>query len=325
MFPFDTTAYDILYSKVSEVLKTEYPQDEQETELEWYKRLLYEFITFLQTQYEPTTDQEKVSPSFLTNQKKTNPTINYNIPNQDLFSENIEKALNILSQDPSFAIYLIGWWLPLMVFPNDWFNIHIEIDNTDTPAHTIKLTNIDIKIDQMISRLSITNINNKSINIMSVSELTNLIADPYIYRIFQSLSYVIYNTHRISAEMISSIRTVTLPVQDIQQNSFKIATFLYKLKNLTKTLFISGIEITTELNNTTQRLSLKKTPIEKKQRTKFNARRLIKITDTNTAEISASLIQTLFVQAFRTFYEYDKNSISPSLFDYLFNDHPLSL
>lgn len=325
-FPFDTIFYDTLYAGVADILKVEYPQQESESIQEWYKRLLYEFMSYLQSQYEPSTADEKVNPGEKTNKKKDTPTKTYSLSEPTLFSGNVENALEVVSQDSDFAIYLFGWWLPLLITPTDWFCLCITIDCDNTPAQDIKLKSVQIKVDNMLSRVTIVSLNGGTLSSMSKSKYNKLNNDPYTHKVFKAINYLMYSNANTDFESIRSAGVVNMNIADYQNNSFRFAEFLYKIKNLTKSLFISEISIKSNLipeNN--NELKLNKGQTEKTQRKKFNARKLLKAEDVSASEMASGILQTLSVQTFRTFYDYDALTIDQELFDYMFYDKPLVL
>lgn len=324
--PFDTTFYDTLYASVADVLKVEYPQKKSETIQDWYKRLLYEFMSYVQTQYEPFSVDNKVKPSKKSNRKRKNPKKKYNIVNNSLFSTNVENALEVVSQDSNFAIYLFGWWLPLLMDPTDWICLCLRFDCSDTPASSIKLKSFEVKIDKMLSQVTFIGINGILFNTMTKSQFEKFNTDPFIKSIFKSIYHLVHNTLDGDYISLRNANILNMNISDFQTNSFRIASFLYNLKNITQQLFMSELNLKSNLiSENNHELKLTKSKIEKSQRKRFNARKLLKESEVGNAEMSSGIIQTLCVQAFRTFYDFDKSTISKDLFDYMFNKNPLVL
>ena len=324
--PFDTTFYNILYTDVSYILKTEYPQQQDEPILEWYKRLLHEFMTYLQSQYEPSTIDTKVKPDKKTNQKKDTPTKTYVLEEPTLFSGNVEKALEVVSQDSNFAIYLFAQWLPLLLKPTDWFSICLLVDCDGTPANSVILKKIEIKIENYLSKITIESINGIKLSKIKELEYERMEHAPYMSAIFKTITKFAKGTTFSDIDTLRSSYVTSFSIADYTNNSYKIARLLCGLKNITTSLFISELTIKSNLiSENNGELKLNKGQAEKSQRKKFNARKLLKAEDVTPDEMSSGILQTLSVQAFRTFFDFDKDTIDQDLFDYMFYDKPLVL
>lgn len=58
---FKCNFYNEVYSRISSVLKEHFPQNQDEDMLSWYKRLLYEFLDYMNDANEPVTQDSKVN------------------------------------------------------------------------------------------------------------------------------------------------------------------------------------------------------------------------------------------------------------------------
>ena len=73
LFPFDVTFYDSVYLSISSELRAKFPQADDEDVMIWHKRLLHEFISYLQSKYEAEEVTIKVNANKKNNKKKTDP------------------------------------------------------------------------------------------------------------------------------------------------------------------------------------------------------------------------------------------------------------
>ena len=324
-YPFDTTFYDLLYTNVSTVLKTQFPQQENETIRQWYKRMLYEYVTYLQAKYEAETNEEKINPGKKPNKKKDNPsTTNFVPPNVTIFDTNTENALDVVSMDSNFAIYLFIEWFPLLIEDGDWVRVCVNIDQSDTAGHNVPFSSIEFEFEQ--TTLKILGINGVRLNNMKESYFDQLKLDSFLKAILKIISFYSKGSTVYDYDTISDVAIVNLSPTDYITNGFKIGEILWKIKDITQPLFVNEIKITSNLimeNNGV--LSVSKGKSEKSQRKKFNSRKFLKSTIVSDEEKASNIIQTLMIAIFRTYYDFDPDNIDQNLFDYLFYGTALNL
>lgn len=324
-YPFSTSFYDQLYSNISTVLKVEYPQQQDEDIMTWHKRLLYEFMSYVQAKYEPSTVDVKINPNKKANKKKNNPNNTKFIPSDEpLFDTNIENALDVVSQDSNFAIYLIIQWLPLLLSTADYICLCVTIDMSGTPASNVALSSIEIKIE--LTKITILTINGIKPCHLKERYFDKIKSGPLIKTLLKIINFYTSATTSFDYESIRDNTVIQLDPVNIILNCFKIGEFLYKIKNVTKQLFIKDISLKSNLiTENSGVLSVSKTNSEKSQRKKFNGRKYIKTEEATTEEMASGIIQTLAISIFRTFYDFDKNTIDGELFEYLFYGKQLNL
>ncbi len=324
-YPFLTTHYDQIYTSISTELMSQFPKQQNETVIEWYRRLLYEYILYLQAKYESTTLDDKINPSQKPNQKKQNPSETNFLPvNTNIFDTNIEKALDIVSLDSNFSIYLFIEWIKLLLNPGDYIRVCINIDQTGTHGPSIQLNSIEFEFE--LTKLKIISINRIHLDQMTEEYFDFIKFDPFLKSIFKIISFYSRGTTVYNYNTISDVAIVYLSDTDIVTNSFKIGEILWKIKEITKPLFVNEIVLKSNLiTDNNGELKVSKGNTEKSQRKKFNSRKYIKSTQITNNELASIVIQTLIISIFRTFYDFDPNNIDQNLFDYMFNHKDLIL
>ena len=316
-YPFDTDFYDEVYSSISSELKIKFPQQQDEDIIVWYKRLLYEFMKYVQSKYESSSQEIKINPNKKGNKKKDNPsTSNFTPTNTALFETNIENALDIVSQDSNFAIYLLIEWIPLLIGVTDHVSVCAHIDSSETKANNIGLTSVEISFDLFnIRKILINGYNLSSISLNQYDSMSN---DPFIKSMFKCINNIIYGDNSFDYDSIKNSSYVNLGT-DVISNSFKIGNLLYKIKNITQSLFIKSICLKSNLIvENSGKLEVTKEKSEKSNRKKFNGRKYIDTETVTQNEISSGIMQTVMIYIFRTYYDFDKDTIDQKLFDYLF-------
>ena len=325
--PFTTDLYDTIYANISVELREKYPQTEGEDVITWYKRLLYEFMSYLQTKYEPLTVEVKVKANKKNNRKKSNPPTPKLQPQDEImFDANIERALDIVSQDSNCAVYLLAWWLPLLLTPADHAWVCLEIDCSATPAENVALKMIEMEI--CVTHFSLIAINGIPIETMTKRQFAALSADPFIKSIFKALekqhsgsnSSNSSNSSSYTQTSIKQASNIVFNGTDYFGNTMQIANVLWSIKNVVEPLFILGLSLKSNLIPLDLMVTKEKEDRHQSKRKRFNSRRFIKTEETTPAEMSAGVLQTLAISVFRTFYDYDASTIEPELFDYLFKD-----
>lgn len=329
IIPFSCREFDTLYNSIASVLKTTYPQLSNETLLEWYKRLLYNLMAYIEAKYEATTTVNVVNANSKTNKKKDNPSNTSPIPPDTLFASNIEKALDIVSQDPKFGVYLLSWWLPILINIDDWFEININIDNSNTLAKDVLLTNIELGIELMTSKITVKSINGIDISTIQSDTFDMLRFYPFIGKLFKIINRFKHDQRSIGLTLntFKESKIITSEINDISINSVRLATLLYEIHILLQPLFISDLTITSDLvgeTPITNTIALSKT--KSIPRKTFNSRKFL---NTNKSTVSSNdmsmhIIETLIISIFKTFYDYDEDTINPLLFQYLFQNKSLN-
>lgn len=217
----------------------------------------------------------------------------------------------------------------MILGPNDYFIISGTIDGSSTLASAVKLEQFEIEC-------SLTHFKLYSINGVSISENVNsahmnsaqfreFMDDPFISSILK-----LTKTNSIAQERIQPPPTkleiienahVTFSNADSFVNAANIATLLWKLKNIVQPLFIVSLTIKSNLIVEPVTVTKAKNNKEKGKRTRFNSRKFVANSSVaaTPAEMSLGVLQTLAISTFRTFYDYDADTIDPTLFNYLFN------
>lgn len=312
-YPFDETFFNKLYTSISTELKIAYPQQEGEGMYVWYRRLLYNFMGYVQAKYEPITENVKIQPNKKPNKKKDQPsTTHITLSNETIFEQNIENCLDVVSQDSNFAIYLLIEWIPLLLSYDDYVTIRLRFDMSSTPASKIAITELTLRID--LQKIEILSINDKSLRSMKSNYYDIIKHDVYVKGLFKILS---------KYSGVQNYNSINLSTTDIISSSLKIGKILWEFKNLTACLFIN--EISLESNLIVESLTVTKDNTDKSQRKKFNGRKYIKSVEVTDSEKASGIIQTLMISIFRTFYDFDKETIDQTLFDYMFNKKELVL
>lgn len=322
---FDTTLYDQIYSNISSELMTVFPIQSDETAIEWYRRMLYEYISYIQSKYEPDTLEDMIPTNVNANKKKDTPN---NIPftpaNETLFDTNLENALNIMTMDSNFSIYLFITWFPFLMSPDDWVRVCVKIDQSNTPGQDIPFSSIEF--EYTITKLKILAINGISLELMKESYFDDLKLNPFLKAIFRIISLYSKGSTIFDYDTISEVAIINLSETDIVTNGYKIGEILWKVKEITKPLFVNEITLKSNLIvENSGLLTVSKGNSEKALRKKFNSRKFIKSTETSDAEKISGIIQTLMISIFRTFYDFDPASIDQNLFNYMFNNGNLVL
>jgi hypothetical protein len=301
--PFETTFYDTLYLSISSVLREKFPQQPEEDLLTWHRRLLYEFVSYLQATYEPEVQVKIPAGAKNDNKKKKDPPPPP-IENQTMFNSNIENALNIVTQDPDFAVYLFAWWFPIITAPSDTITISLNVDCTSTVAAACQLRKVQISLSWFEFRLVAVN---------DADTTHAVLADPFVTSVFRAIQQ-----NRLSSEQIlKDPGKTTMSVNDPNPyvNTTQIASVLWRLKNILQPLFISGISIS---GVDGADLTVTKDTTDKQDRKRFNAKKYIKDDTVTPEQMSGGILQTVVLSIFRCFYDYDAATIDPVLFDYLF-------
>lgn len=314
--PFETTDFDVIYTTIAEVLKVEYPQKNNETILEWYKRLLYELMSYVQTQFEPKLETDVINSNNGNNKKKQNAQ---NKISEPLFEDNIHNALEIISQDSNFAVYLFAWFLPILITTNDYLEVNINIENDE--GSFIDLHNLCLRFDMGIFKFTLKTLNNKPLHSITPDQFNGYKRSPFLHTLFKTLNRICRNTTDYSYDDVKKGFELVYDYSiDPQLWSFKIGDLLYHLTNFMKPLFISSIDFKTNLE--TEHIHLTKSKAVPRKR--FNARKYLNFNTLTSNETSAQIIRTLVVSIFRTFFDYDKDTISQELFDYLFKNKAIN-
>jgi hypothetical protein len=198
------------------------------------------------------------------------------------------------------------------------------MDQSGTHAENIPFTSIKLEFE--LTKLKILEINNIPLNQMSEDYFNFLKLDPFLKAIFRIISFYSKGTTIYDYDTISDVAVVNLSPTDIVTNSFKIGEILWKIKEITRPLFVNEISIRSNLiTENSGELKVSKGNSEKSQRKKFNSRKYIKSTQVSNAEMSSSIIQTLMISIFRSFYDFDPDNIDQNLYDYMFNNKELIL
>lgn len=320
--PFDVKFYDNLYLNISVELREKYPQHQDETLIDWHRRLLHEFMDYLHAKYEPEVVESKVQANKKNNKKKKTPSVpNLKPTNVALFDTNVERALDIVTQDSDFACYLMAYWIPLLLNPSDYACMCLDIDGGGSPANTVRLHSIEVKMT--LFNVKVLAINGYNIQSMTLPQFNHIYTDPFVNSIFRGLT----GTPFYNLDMVKKASVVTLHPTDVQGNAFQTAGLVWKLKNIVKPLFIKELTLKSNLIlEPDKKIAIAKVLSDraKNSRKRFNARKFIKTEESTLEEMSAEVLQTLAVSCFRTFYDFDESTIDPELFDYLFkNKHTL--
>lgn len=319
--PFKQTDFDIIYTNIATILKTKYPQQINETQNEWYKRLLYELLSYVQTQTEPVDTSDIVDAKNKNNKKKPNAPV-VSVPT--LFSTSITKAIDIIYQDPNFAIYLLAWFLPILVDPTNTFYTNIIIDNTGSIASDVIIKNVGLWFENGIYKVTLT-VNGKELNTLSYYDYLDFQSDAFGHSFLKAIHFFKFGSSECSYENIMSIDSIDYDNSHPQIWSFKLARFLWDIKNIICSLYVSEITFTTNLSTTS--INLKKPPKTNNGngvRKRFNEQKYLTATSVGSNEMSAQIIRSLMIATFRTFYDYDSTTISPELYGYLFLNKSLT-
>lgn len=316
LLPYDCLDFDIIYSSIADVLKVEYPQNQDETLQSWYKRLLYELMKYVQEQYEPEETNDIIPAKNKNNKKKNNaPTPAITEP---LFDNNIDSALEIISQDSKFAVYLLSWFLPILVKPTDRFEICLFLNNSNTPAEHVALQSVEFSLTSGMFQLNFNRINGTNIQDITKAQYNQWIHDPFMRALFEILHKTVKGDKFFSYESLKECTMIyysgSYDLNSIQLWSFIVATFLWKLSELLKPLFVEEVVFKTNLEETI-RLTKHGKEVPRKR---FNARKYLNTETLTDDQVSAQILRTMFLSSFRTFYDYDKDVISDDLFNYLF-------
>lgn len=308
--PFDCQYYDDVYTAVSTVLKDFYPIQPNENILSWHRRLLYSFLAYLQAKYDPVQSTPVVDASVKTNKKKDKPdNTNFTPANEPAFGSSVEKAMEIVFQDSDFAVYLLAWWLPLLLLDeSQWIDLTLTMDNANTVAQSVQLKNICI-------RIQLTQLTIKTINDIPLSDAAMIIlsSDAFVGSILSKLNQLVRNDTLSFADTLYDDQT------NPTEMPFKIASYIWFIKEVTQSLFIETINIQTNINSAAVSVeNITKSSEAKNSRKRFNARKLIQGNQLNTAEITISIIESLSVCLFRTYFDYDESSMPSELYAYMF-------
>ena len=321
-FPFESHDFDVIYTYIAETLKVKYPQQQNETIVLWYRRLLYELLSYVQSQFEPVETETIIPPKNKNNKKKQNSSSPDIV--EPLFSENIERALEIIYQDSNFAIYLLSWFLPILVSNTDTFKIDITVDNSDTPAETVSVKSVNILLEQGMFKASIY-VNGKKINSLSENEYNTFSTDPFLSAFLKAAHFFEFGNINCSYESTRNINMIFDFSYDPQMWSFKLCRFFWSVKNILAQLYIEEIDFKTSLEPATVTILKKnKSNKNKNSRRRFNEQKYINTSMVTEEQMSAQIIRTLVISTFRTFYDFDEETISPELFGYLFEKKRLS-
>lgn len=316
--PFNCVDFDIIYTNIATILKNEYPQQVNETQNEWYKRLLYELLSYVQTQFEPINTTEIIDAKNKNNQKKNDaPAVT--IPS--LFTDNITRAIEIIYQDPNFAIYLLAWFMPILVEPTNTFYTDVVIDNSDTVASNVIIKNVGLWFETGIYKITLT-VNGKELNTLSFYDYLDFQSDAFGHSFLKAIHLFRFGSSECNYENIRLIDSIDYDNSHPQIWSFKLARFLWDIKNIICSLYVSDLTFTTNLSSTIVNLKKpKKTDVGVRKR--FNEQKYLTAASVGAEEMSAQIIRTLIIATFRTFYDYDASTISSELFGYLFLNKPL--
>ena len=315
-FPFKTQDFDIIYTNIAEVLKVKYPQNGDSIQ-NWYRKLLYELLFYVQSQFEPIEKEDNINPKNKNNKKKDNaPQPNIVEP---IFSENIERALEIIYQDSDFAIYLLSWFLPILINLTDTFNIFISVDNSDTPAENVNIWNINLFIEQGMFKVSVL-INGIDITNLTETQYNSFLIDPFLGPLIKSISFF-----QLQEYINFKKNIITYDGCDPQLWSFRLSRFLWDIKTLLTPFYINSIVFKTnlepEITTTLEKVNNNK---QKGNRKRFNEQKYLASQTLTQNQMTSKIIRTLIVSTFRTYYDFDEETISTELFDYLFKNKPLS-
>jgi len=312
---FKCNFYDEVYTRISSVLKEHFPQNQDEDMLTWYKRLLYEFLDYMNDANEPVTLDSKVNSGTKTNkrkQKKKNKVILEPVSELQ-FDGAIEKALDVVSEDSNFAIYLLDSWLLLLMGPSDWIQVQLNFDLTNTPAESVQLKSITFKISLL--KIEILTVNGKPL------EDSKRSGDPFLCRSIKSLRK---GAEKATGQGIDPTKDSEVFLKGVH-GPRQICNFLWELKKTIEPLFLQGIVFKSSFN--IEEVTISKTNAEKSKssRKKFNSRKFIKATDVSHNEMVAGILETLCISTFRTFYDFDETTMDQELYNYMFLGTDLTL
>lgn len=313
--PFSSTLYDQIYLNISSELRAQFPQANDEDLVSWHRRLLFEFISYLQSKYEAET----VEPTVLANKKNNKKKQQNEEVNTTLFDANVERALDIVTQDSNFAIYLLYWWLPILISAGDYVNLHIELNCSGTPAQHVALKSLALRFQ--LDCFELTEVNGVRAAAMT-KKTFQMSSDAYVNSLFNTLHNL--HTHVTTGankpytlSSISSGGAVT-HFSDPMSGALHIANTMHSIKTILESLFISHISMTSNL--IVDALSVNKTTEDrgKGKRKRFNSRKFIDNTTVSSEDMAANVMQSLMLSVFRTYYDFDEATISQDLYDYLF-------
>jgi hypothetical protein len=329
-FPFKSYDFDVIYTTVAEALKVKHPQNENENMTDWYRRLLYELMSYVHTQFEPEEIEEVIPPKNKNNKRKKKKNENQEeleeivedtIP--PLASESIERSLEIIYQDSNFAIYLLSWFLPILVNLTDSFQINLTIDNSETPAEDVSIHHINILLENGIYKATLC-INGVKLNSLTYDQYMMYSADPFFNTFLKATNFFQYGDSFHSYHSVIGINAIECDCHEPQKWSFRLCRFLWEIKNMLTPLYIDNIGFVTNLEPA-EPIVLKKEKESKKlgKRKRFNEQKYLSSETITQDAMTAQIIRTLIISTFRTFYDYDPLTINEDLFGYLFLKKPL--
>lgn len=315
--PFDTDLYDQIYLNISTELRAKFPQQQNEAILDWHRRLLFEFVSYIHDKYESETDAAIIQANIKNNKKRKNRLNQTNLQptNTTMFDTNVERALDVVTQDPDFAVYLLYWWLPILISPTDYLQICLCIDNSTTPAEHVAIHKLDLKIQLGVFQL--ISINDIPIAMMTRTQFNTISNDPFVSSLFRQLQKLDeYNAGDYTIDTVKRAAVIDIAKPDPFQSSLSIAKILWNIKNTLQCMFISDLMLKSNLITTN--LSVSKTSADRgrSNRKRFNSRKFM-LEENTPSEMIAGVLQTVCISIFRTFYDYDQDTIDPSLFNYL--------
>jgi hypothetical protein len=320
-FPFKSQDFDIIYTNIAETLKVSYPQNGDSIQ-DWYKRLLFELMSHVQSEFEPEEIEEVIKPKNKNNKRKNKKKdINSKaVVQESIFTDTIDRCLEIIYQDSNFAIYLLSWFLPILVKLTDTFEVDINIDNSETPAENVVLRHVHLFIEQGIFKVTIL-INGIDISHLTKSQYESFSIDPFLSQFLKSIS--LFKTGGSETYVTSNV--ISYDGCDPQLWSFRLSRFLWDIKNVLTPFYIDNIEFKTNLEPEVV-TTLKKDKANKKKnnRKRFNEQKYLTSVTATQDQMASHVIRSLFVATFRTYYDFDEDTISVDLYDYLFKKKPLS-
>jgi len=320
-FPFKSTDFDIIYTNIAESLKSTYPQNEDSLQI-WYKKLLYELMSYVQSEFEPEEIEEVIKPKNKNNKrrKKKKDVNSKAIVGESIFTDTIDRCLEIIYQDSNFAIYLLSWFLPILVKVTDTFEIDINIDNSETPAENVILRHVHLLIEQGIFKITIL-INGIDISYLTKKQYESFMLDPFLSQFLKSIS--LFKTGTTETYVNSNV--ISYDGCDPQLWSFRLSRFLWDIKNVLTPFYIDNIEFKTNLEpEVVTKLTKEKANKNKNNRKRFNEQKFLTSETVTQDQMASHVIRSLIVARFRTYYDFDEDTISVDLYDYLFKKKPLS-
>ena len=157
---------------------------------------------------------------------------------------------------------------------------------------------------------------------MVQSDFHTFASDPFLYSLLKRLQRIAGSRAGIGVleYNLSSIQKAC-NINTADPNPFvsalTLTNIMWNMKNIMQSMFISNITLYSNLAADDLIVSKTSTERQKNNRKRFNSRRFIK-ESSSESEMILGILQTLCLSIFRTFYDYDESTISQELYDYLF-------